>query len=112
MNRAIATVLMLCATAFVAACSENYDETCEMPRAPEVERICLPSGDGIAGTCVFDAASECSSSLCVVYKGSDAFCSQTCQTTSECPGGSTCERATPSADEGFCVPAARVPDEI
>lgn len=90
----------------LVACSDDYNNACELPDTPSIQQRCAIGDDPDAQpTCVFTLSAECSSNLCVVYNGNGPFCSKDCNTNGDCGPNGICE--TSPSGQRYCVPADR-----
>lgn len=89
-----------------AACETAYGETCNFPDAQQINIACAP-GEGTdgsaAGTCVYRTSPECGSSLCATHLSSEAFCTESCEQTEDCPSDSNCIALADGSGD-ICVP--------
>ncbi|MBN1945373.1 MAG: hypothetical protein JW797_06820 [Bradymonadales bacterium] len=92
----------------LGGCTDDFNSPCDFPQSPEVARYCGTSQDELGNqsyaTCVDPFNPDCQSQLCVIYQGSDSFCSVRCNTNSDCPDSAWCETPTGSSS-GVCIPS-------
>ena len=100
----IGSALLTGALLTLTGCDDNYGDSCSFPQSEELEVACTDPGTGRLATCVYRRSSDCTSSICALYLGSDPFCTESCEEDSDCPGtGSVCRTLSSGATVGFCV---------
>lgn len=101
--------LLLALIAPLMACEEDFGAPCEIP-AP-LKATCNTtdsSGEGEEGnleqesrsSCAIDNYAGCSTRVCLQYRDSSAYCSQSCRTDGDCPGSAACRPIIGGGD--FC----------
>ena len=105
--KALAGGFLIVLSGWLAACADDFGTPCNFPDAPEIQQFCATTtderGNESTSTCLDPINPDCSTRLCVVFQGSDAFCSQRCSSDGGCPGGSRCEFPL-GLSVGVCVP--------
>ena len=85
----------------VAGCSTGFGEPCEVPRAESFQNACFSPDiqddetesdveQQTVSSCAIKNYAGCSTRVCLVYRGSDAFCSEPCKTDGDCEGSAIC----------------------
>lgn len=102
-----------------AACDTGFGQPCELPRTPQIRAACEESAAADAGagenevvteskpSCALKNFAGCETRICLVYRGSDPFCSTECTTDSDCEGGAVCRPIlgdSDSAEGNPCTP--------
>ncbi len=71
--------------------------------------VCFPDGEGLQGAdCALDPLACAEGHLCIGYGGTNAFCSELCETGADCAAGTWCTAVDPE-EGGFCIPAGDIP---
>ncbi len=103
----------------LAGCSTGFGEPCDIPKVEEFRRACspAPSGGADAGAGEIDRSSKascaiknfagCETRVCLVYRGSDSFCSEACQSDDDCEGSAACRPllGDTDLDSSACAPS-------
>jgi len=98
------SVLVALAAAFgLSACDTDFGQPCELPQTKEFRQACNPTTDTSEGedddsvvqsqskaSCAVRNFAGCATRVCLVYRGSDPFCSEACVTADDCEGGAVC----------------------
>lgn len=75
--------------------------------ADDLYSSCTPDeGSGCEGSssCISRPDFECSSRVCGRFDGSDYYCTDSCTSNGDCPGGE-CRTYVIGTDERYCVPS-------
>ena len=88
--------------ALSTGCDTGFGQPCTFPKSPEVLSACQPppsldtreEEEGTTQTykvtCAIDQFPTCETSSCLIYRGSSAYCSQRCDSSSDCFGSGVC----------------------
>ena len=84
-------------------CSTGFGEQCDVPRAESFQNACFtPTGEDGAeasgsnleqeavSSCAIQNYAGCSTRICLIFRGSDAFCSERCVSDGDCEGSAVC----------------------
>ena len=112
---------LLLPACLLVGCSTGFGEPCDVPRAESFQNACFNSGNlneeesmssedleqSAVASCAIQNFAGCSTRICLIYRGSDAFCSERCITDSECEGSAVCgpmigERKSDGTCAGEC----------
>jgi hypothetical protein len=97
-NSAHTTITFLLLTVVLTGCPPSADEyeSCGFP--PVESGLCIASADDTEELALKKAASncviqqpQCPENFCVSFRGSNGFCSLTCEENEDCPGGGSCK---------------------
>lgn len=102
--------LLLAAAAGMAAtgCDTGFGKPCKLPKSAAFQKACeqTSSGQGAdagvegeiatesAASCAVKDYAGCETRVCLVYQGSDPFCSEECETDEDCEGSARCRSIT------------------
>lgn len=97
------------ATLVVAAtgCDTGFGQPCDLPKTEEIRAACNPAevdneDDDIQreskASCALKNYAGCETRVCLVYRGSSPFCSETCKADSDCEGSAVCRPLLGDAD--------------
>lgn len=112
-------------------CSNDFGQPCELPQTEEFRRACEtvapdPNAEErdteviseSKASCAVKNFAGCATRVCLVYRGSEPFCSEPCTTKSDCEGSAECrpilgDTVTTSEDicqrtECYCVRAGDI----
>ncbi len=126
-----AQLLLLSLASLWIGCDTGFGQPCSLPETEEFRRACQPSevegndaGISVASkpSCAVKNFAGCETRVCLVYRGSDSFCSEPCKDKSDCEGSAECrpllgdsEQDSNICDDGFtecyCIRAADLEDE-
>lgn len=93
-----------------AACDTGFGQPCDLPKTPQIRAACQESvvaadagtGNDIVSSskpsCALKNFAGCETRICLVYRGSDPFCSTECAGDSDCEGGAVCRPILGDAD--------------
>lgn len=112
MNRSIAptrawlyVAAALPAVLWLSACETGFGQPCDLPQTEEFRSACsatAPAEDETSGdesgeiqkeskaSCAVKQFAGCSTRVCLVYRGSSAFCSEQCTGDGDCEGDAVC----------------------
>jgi len=123
----ILTALLLPALGLLASgCENSFGQPCTVPKTEQFRRACSPTPDDgeeetgendvqmeSKASCAIKNYAGCGTFICLVYQGSDAYCSEACQTNADCPGSSLCRPllGDTDLDETPCVSEDGFPSE-
>ena len=103
----------------VAGCDTGFGQPCALPKSEDFRRACNPApeiDDGVdAGeneptmesksSCAIKDYAGCETRICLVYRGSSSFCSETCERNDDCEGEAQCRPLLGDDEpEAVCVP--------
>lgn len=84
-------------------CSTGFGEKCDVPRAESFQNACFTpaedesteeSGSNLeqeaVSSCAIQNYAGCSTRICLIFRGSDAFCSERCVSDGDCEGSAVC----------------------
>ena len=97
-------VILLAIGALGAAlgCDSGFGQPCAIPQTESFRRACNVQATGEEeaaeneiqmesyATCAVRNFAGCATRICLVYKGSDAFCTEQCSSDTDCPGDAVC----------------------
>lgn len=84
------------------ACDTGFGQPCDLPESPQIRAACeeSPAGDDAGAgndivteskpSCAIKPFAGCETRICLVYRGSDPFCSVECKEDADCEGGAVC----------------------
>lgn len=94
---------------FIAGCDTGFGQPCTLPNTEEFRLACQVGEDqskGDAGivqeslpSCAVKNYAGCETRVCLVYRGSDSFCSQPCTSKADCEGSSECRPLIGDVDQ-------------
>ncbi len=99
------TALLLPAVGVLTSgCENSFGEPCTVPKTEQFRRACSPTptdaDDEEPGendvqmesqaSCAIKNYAGCGTFICLVYRGSDAYCSEACETDDDCQGSAVC----------------------
>lgn len=100
-------------------CDTGFGQPCELPSTPEIRTACEegePTADAGMGnnevvteskpSCALKDFAGCETRICLVYRGSSAFCSTKCDTDADCEDGVVCRPLLGDADQAGGDPCA------
>ncbi|MFN3201886.1 MAG: hypothetical protein ACE366_26005 [Bradymonadia bacterium] len=99
MTTVLKTACLVSLLAFSWGCEEDFGAPCEIP-AP-LKNTCSTSSSGgeesegqleaeSRSSCAIDNYAGCATRVCLQYRDSSAYCSQSCRTDGDCPGSAAC----------------------
>lgn len=108
----IPSVLLLTALGLLASgCENSFGQPCTLPKTEQFRRACspVPAEDGqeagenevqmeSQASCAVKNFAGCQTRICLVYQGSDSYCSEACATDADCPGSALCRPLLGDAD--------------
>ena len=86
----------------LGGCSNDFGQPCDLPQTEEFRRACqsAPPEEGevnenqvvreTKASCAVKNFAGCATRVCLVYRGSDSFCSEPCVKSSDCEGSADC----------------------
>lgn len=103
--------------ALVGCEDTGFGQPCDFPKAPKIQQACKgTSATGEEGgtnvvtqskpSCAVTEFAACETNICLIYRGSSAFCSVACEADSDCDGKAACrpllgdKELDPSACQG------------
>lgn len=109
-----------------AGCDSSFGQPCTLPKTEQFRRACSPvpveedeeaSENDIEtlsqASCAIKNFAGCATRICLVYRGSDSYCSEACTTDDDCPGSAVCRPllGDTDLDETPCVSEDGFPSE-
>ena len=98
-------------------CDSGFGQPCVIPKTEVFRKACSTvDNEEIAdeneimmesrASCAVRNFAGCATRICLVYKGSDAFCTETCASDNDCPGSATCLPIIGDSDQASepCAP--------
>lgn len=100
----ISASLLLCATGLLTSgCENSFGQPCTLPTTEQFRRACSPApsepDDEVdenevqmesQASCAVKNFAGCQTRICLVYRGSDPYCSEACVQDADCPGSALC----------------------
>lgn len=100
-------------------CDTGFGQPCTLPKTEEFRRACDPAPDqsadaGESGvvkdskpSCAVKNYAGCETRVCLVYRGSDSFCSEPCRADNDCEGSAVCRPlfGDTDLDPAACTPS-------
>lgn len=96
-------LVALAAGSGLVGCETDFGQPCELPQTKEFRQACdaVPAEPNESSaenqpqveskaSCAVRNFAGCATRVCLVYRGSEPFCSEPCVTANDCPGGSVC----------------------
>ncbi len=105
LTRYAALAVASASAVWAAGCSNDFGQPCELPQTEEFRQACSTtateaegesSGSGTEiemeskASCAVKNFAGCATRVCLVYRGSDPFCSEPCVTKADCEGSAEC----------------------
>ena len=105
---------------FVSGYSTGFGEPCDVPRAESFQNACFSNvgtesdemsdsdlEQSAVASCAIQNYAGCSTRICLIYRGSDSFCSERCVSDGDCEGSARCapmigERISDGTCSGEC----------
>jgi hypothetical protein len=99
--RALGPLVAAAALLLSTGCETGFGDPCDLPKSDEIQAACNPvetdDGDGEEGleqesasSCAINDFPQCTTRVCLVYRGSSSFCSEPCTTDGGCEGSAKC----------------------
>lgn len=124
----ILSLLLLPAFGLLASgCENSFGQPCTLPKTEQFRRACSatvseePAEEAgetdvqmeSQASCAIKNFAGCDTFICLVYRGSESYCSQACQTDDDCPGSALCRPllGDTDLDETPCVSEDGFPTE-
>ena len=99
-------------------CDSGFGQPCVIPKTEAFRRACTTVANGeeegeneiqmdSKATCAVRNFAGCATRICLVYKGSDAFCTESCASDTDCPGSAVCLPVIGDTDQSSepCAPS-------
>lgn len=106
MRSEIVRLLLLAGGALTATsgCDTGFGQPCTLPKTDEFRRACNPAPEDpnaepagendivrdSKASCAVKNFAGCETRVCLVYRGSDSYCSEPCRKDNDCEGSSVC----------------------
>ena len=101
-----------------SGCSTGFGDPCTVPQTPQFRQACNTISDDVeddgsaietqsSASCALENFAGCETRVCLVYRGSSAFCSLRCQNDGGCEGGAVCAPLLGNVGRDCCDPAVR-----
>jgi hypothetical protein len=86
----------------LSGCETDFGQPCELPQTKEFRQACDPVADQSEeddenavqtqskASCAVRNFAGCATRVCLVYRGSEPFCSEACVTSEDCEGSAIC----------------------
>ena len=101
-------LLLSAIAAGTIGCDTGFGKPCKLPKSAAFQAACeqttaAPGADAgaegeiaqqSAASCAVKDYAGCETRVCLVYQGSDSFCSETCEADDECEGSARCRSLT------------------
>jgi len=83
-------------------CDSSFGQPCTLPKTEQFRRACSPvpveeeetDENDIEtesqASCAVKNFAGCATRVCLVYRGSDSYCSEPCESDDDCPGSAVC----------------------
>src|SRR5690606_12759009 len=89
------------ALSHATGCVDDLYVACEIGSSDDFSRTCgNPNDETIS--CAVEPYLQCQTRVCGRYRGSDAFCTQPCNSDAECNGG-VCREFVLQTNQRYCV---------
>jgi hypothetical protein len=89
---------ILAAAMSLSACSNDLYASCTL----EEGTACTSAKPGVSVSCVEEQNLQCETQICARYKGSEPFCTTTCEVDGDCVAG-VCRTFPFGSTTGYCV---------
>lgn len=86
-----------------SGCENTFGEPCSIPKTEQFRRACSPApaeneaengensvDQSSQASCALTSFAGCETRICLVYRGSDSYCSERCVRDADCPGSAVC----------------------
>lgn len=123
----LATLLLPVLGLVASGCENSFGQPCTLPKTEQFRRACSPvpvEDDGeedgendvvmqSEASCAVKNFAGCETLICLVYRGSDSYCSQACESDDDCPGSAVCRPLLGDTDleENPCISEDGFPTE-
>ena len=110
----VVIAILLC----LLGCSTGFGEPCEIPRSQNFQQACFDAADPnsemeesgsnleqmTVSSCAIQNYAGCSTRTCLVYRGSEPYCSERCAADGDCEGSAVCRPIIGQySGEGTCM---------
>lgn len=101
-------LLLTAVAAGTIGCDTGFGKPCKLPKSPAFRAACEQTTGATtadagaeneiaqqsAASCAVKDYAGCETRVCLVYQGSDSFCSEECETDDDCEGSARCRSLT------------------
>lgn len=122
----LAALLLPALGLLASGCENSFGEPCTLPKTEQFRRACSPAPADDANesdendieqssqaSCAIKNFAGCETRICLVYRGSDSYCTEPCESDTDCPGSAVCRPLLGDTDlaENPCVSEDGFPAE-
>ncbi|MCA9539865.1 MAG: hypothetical protein KC620_13300 [Myxococcales bacterium] len=112
-------LLLVAAGGVLSGCENTFGEPCTLPTSEEFRRACDPAASeeesddenrvrmDSKASCAVKNFAGCETRICLVYRGSDSYCSERCEADEDCQGSAVCRPLIGDKDlePDICTPS-------